>query len=374
MKKQNQSAIDLRMYHMAGIGRYLQNLLPDLIPRVNASKILILGELDDLASEEWSNDPRIKLCEYRPRIFSVAEQWAAACGKYHGIDLLWVPQYNIPLLYKGKLLVTIHDVCQLAHPETLGSDLQRWYARRLLSAVAARAESILCVSEFTSSEVQKYLGVKKSRMVVTYPPIGESAVCQDGVRPKFSEVPYLLTVGNVKKHKNLKQLITAFESVKDQIPHRLIVVGKQNGFLNSETELNGVSTLLNGRICFTGYVSEQELVSYYKHADAFILPSIYEGFGFPVLEAMAHGCPVACSNISSLPEVTGNAALLFDPLCIDEIAKAIKKLANNKNFREVLVKRGLIQVERFRGNGCAEKTAVVINSILANCQEECRWH
>ena len=106
--------IDLRMYRKTGIGRYLQNLIPDLIPRLNISRISILGKADEFEGEEWLRDPRIRFREFRPRIFSVGEQLAAARGEYRDLDLLWTPQYNLPLLYRGNLVVTIHDLCQLA--------------------------------------------------------------------------------------------------------------------------------------------------------------------------------------------------------------------------------------------------------------------
>ncbi len=309
MSTELEVGIDLRMYRMAGIGRYLQNLLPDLIPRLNASKISILGRSDDLVGEDWLRDPRIQFREFRPRIFSAAEQWAAAAGQYHDIDLLWVPQYNLPLLYPRKLLVTIHDLCQLAHPETLANDLQRRYAKYLLSRVAKRASAILCVSEFTASELQKYLQVDRERVVVTYPAMGNAWSISSATQSQLPNPPYLLAVGNVKKHKNLPRLIAAFAGVRSQISHDLIVVGKREGFLNSETLSPSISADLDGRVRFTGQVTDQELRAYYRNATALIFPSVYEGFGFPLVEAMAEGCPIACSNVASLPEVAGGCCV-----------------------------------------------------------------
>jgi glycosyltransferase involved in cell wall biosynthesis len=356
--------IDLRMFRMAGIGRYLQNLLPDLIPRLNASKILILGKSDELGGEEWLGDSRIEFRDFRPRIFSVAEQWAAVAGEYRTIDLLWTPQYNLPLLYRGKLLVTVHDLCQLAHPETLGNNLQRRYAKYLLSRVAKRASAILCVSEFTASELQKYLQVERERVVITYPAIGSAWRLFMAPRAKSSRPPYLLAVGNVKKHKNLPRLIAAFDRVSNQIPHNLMVVGKREGFLNSEERSRINCKDIGMRVQFIGHVSDEQLRVYYRNASALIFPSFYEGFGFPLVEAMAEGCPIACSNVSSLPEVAGDAALFFDPFNIDDIAKALLRIAADANMRDRLVERGRQRFERFLGNTCAERTAATINRLL----------
>jgi glycosyltransferase involved in cell wall biosynthesis len=350
---------------MSGIGRYLQNLMPRLIPLLKAERILILGNITDLGTETWTRDPRIKMLEFQTAIFSFAEQLVALRGVYHDSQLLWVPQYNIPLFYSGQLLVTIHDVCQLAHPELLANDLQRWYSRRLLSAVADRAEAILCVSAFTASEVQKYLGVDRLPITTTYPVIGQFLNGSDCVRPESHDHPYLLAVGNIKKHKNLTLLIAAFERVMTHFSHRLIIVGKQDGFRNSVDSLSSVSTLLDGRVRFTGHISEEELSGYYKHAHALIFPSIYEGFGFPLVEAMGRGCPIACSNVSSLPEVAGDAALLFDPFSLDDVARALITITENEILRAHLIERGLKRIEVLRNSGGVEKTSEVINRMLA---------
>jgi glycosyltransferase involved in cell wall biosynthesis len=364
MKFKRHITVDLRMYGMAGIGRYLQNLLPDLIPRLNASKISILGRSDDVAGEDWLRDPRIQFREFRPRIFSAAEQWAAAAGEYRDIDLLWIPQYNLPLLYSGKLLVTIHDLCQLAHPETLANDLQRRYAKYLLSRVVKRASAILCVSEFTASEMQKYLHVDRERVVVAYPAMGGAWDTSTATRPQLPDPPYLLAVGNVKKHKNLPRLIAAFAGIRSQIPHDLIVVGKREGFLNSEALSPSISADLDGRVRFTGQVTDRELREYYRNATALIFPSLYEGFGFPLVEAMAEGCPIACSNVASLPEVAGDAALLFDPFRIEDIGRALLQITSDSALRDTLAERGRQRLGRFAGTTCAELTAATINRLL----------
>jgi glycosyltransferase involved in cell wall biosynthesis len=358
--------IDLRMYRMTGIGRYLQNVIPDLIPRLNTSKISIFGRADEFEGEEWLRDPRIQFREFRPRIFSVGEQWAAARGEYRDLDLLWTPQYNLPLLYRGNLVVTIHDLCQLAHPETLATGLQRRYARYLLTEVARRASAILCVSEFTASEVQKYLHVDMGRIVTTYPPLKGDWSVPMVVSARRSSSPYLLAVGSVKKHKNLPRLIAAFDRIRDLIPHHLVVVGKREGFLNSENSLNAISADLDGRVRFTGEVSDLELQVYYRNATALVFPSFYEGFGFPLVEAMAVGCPVACSNIASLPEVAGDAALLFNPFDIGDIAHNLIRIATDPGMQDALAERGRERVRLFLGSACAEVTAALINRLLAN--------
>jgi glycosyltransferase involved in cell wall biosynthesis len=333
---------------------------------MNAGKIRILGNSTDYCSENWMRDTRIQAQEFRAPIFSVSEQLAPLRGVYHGTDLLWVPQYNIPLLYSGKVIVTIHDVCQLAHPEVLGSDLQRRYSRLLFCAVTTRAEAFMCDSEFTASEVQRFLSVERSRIVVIYPNIAISQPDMSPIRPGLGNGggPYLLAVGNIKKHKNLQSLIAAFESIQGILPHRLVIVGKQDGFRNSEMALTNASTLMGGRVRFTGHITDQELRWYYQNAEALIFPSIYEGFGYPLVEAMAERCPIACSNLSSLPEVTAGSALLFDPFDVQDIAAALLRIATDQDLRTTLIESGLERVKHFQGESCAEQTAAVINRVF----------
>lgn len=357
-----QIAIDVRMYRMAGIGRYLQNLLPEVIPRLNAFNILILGNSNDLAGEEWLRDPRITVADFQPRIFSLAEQWAPISGRYRHVDLLWSPQYNFPLLYRGRLVVTIHDLCQLAHPETLSSELQRGYAKFLLRRAARQAAAVLCVSEFTASETEKYLQVEKSRIVVTYPPVRDGIVSEDA--DKVSGRSYFLAVGNVKKHKNLPRLIAAFNSIRALVPHDLVIVGAREGFRNSETELDIDVLQRDERIRFTGYITDEDLKSHYRNAVALVFPSYYEGFGYPLVEAMAQGCPIACSNVASLPEVAGDAAVFFDPFSVEEIAHVILRISSDEATRNALILRGKQRVHRFVGDSCAQLTARAINRLL----------
>ena len=349
---------------MSGIGRYLQTLLPRLLPRLNATAITVLGDGNDLAGECWASDPRVRIREHRARIFSVAEQIAFAKGVYRGIDLLWVPQYNVPLAYSGKLLVTIHDLCQLAMPETLGSTVQRWYSRFLFSRVAAQAAAILCVSEFTASEAQKLLGISQQRLTVAYPCIEESwnRSAVDGQPLRSS--PYLLVVGNVKKHKNLMTVVAAFNRIRDRIGHDLVIVGRREGFLNSDSEIGEMLRGSDDRIAFTGHIPDAMLLRYYRGADALLFPSLYEGFGYPLVEAMTLGCPIVCSNAASLPEVAGDAALFFNPASVEEIASVLLTIAEDGSLRSELSRKGSIRLERFRGDKSAQITAAVINRLL----------
>jgi glycosyltransferase involved in cell wall biosynthesis len=355
--------IDLRMYRRSGIGRYLQNLLPGVIPRLHAPRIIVLCNRPELDGEHWTSDTRIELRHFATGPFTPAEQLASMSGIYRDTRLLWVPQYNIPLTYRGTLMVTIYDLCQIVFPETLANGLQRAYARYLLSRVAARARAIFCISEFTAAEVQKYLNVGRDRLTVAYPSIANLWSSGPSLKPEPNATPYLLAVGNIKKHKNLRTLITAFDRIKERIPHDMVIVGQRSGFLNADNEFTDTDTLLGGRVRFTGAISDEQLTRYYIGAHGFVLPSYYEGFGFPAIEAMALGCPVACSGVASLPEVAGDAALFFDPFSPENMSQALFQIATDGELRKRLIERGLDRAERFRNDIGARETAAVINRI-----------
>jgi glycosyltransferase involved in cell wall biosynthesis len=360
-------AIDLRMYEMSGIGRYLQSVIPEVLPRLRSEQIIVFGNADTLKRESWASDLRIKIRHDRAKIFSIREQLNAFRWDHLRCGLLWVPHYNVPMAYYRKLVVTIHDLCQLAYPETLGSPLQRWYAKTLISKAVRQADAVLCVSEFTRAEIIKYLGCYNSKITVTYP--GRGLATQErhvGTIPPATR-RYILAVGNVKPHKNLRRLISAFELVRGQIEHELVIVGKRTGFLNPDNLSVGSSMGNTDRIRFTGHVSDAELLRYYRGADALVFPSLYEGFGFPIVEAMAQGCPVACSNAASLPEIAGDAALLFDPHDINQIAAALCTITSDGPLRQQMVKRGFERAAKFSAERCGQQTADVINAVLETC-------
>lgn len=172
--------------------------------------------------------------------------------------------------------------------------------------------------------------------------------------------PYILYVGNVKPHKNLRRLVQAFQSIADQIPQDLIIVGKKEGFIIGDSEVAKLAEMMGEKIHFTGFVSNEELKNYYHYADLFVFPSLYEGFGLPPLEAMSAGCKnVAVSNIPVLKEIYGDSVVYFDPEDITSIANQIVEQLN-KGGTEVKAPQ-----PSFDWDSCAKAYARIINDYLA---------
>jgi glycosyltransferase involved in cell wall biosynthesis len=355
-------SIDLRMLHASGVGTYLRSLTPLVISACPNAEFCLLGKLDEMSGCRWVHGKNVALVDCRAPIYSVAEQIELFRKIPKGTELFWSPHYNIPLLYSGKLLVTVHDVFHLAMPRCTGGLHKRLYARGMFAALRRRADAIMCVSDFTKNELVRLTGQGRQEIHTVHNGLDASwfHVRKDrSPHPK----PFLLFVGNVKPHKNVKTLIEAFALIKDRIPHDLLIIGKREGFITGD-ETVAAKAALGDRVRFTGYVEDDLLHQYFAHADALVLPSLYEGFGLPPLEAMACGCPVIVSNVASLPEVCGDAALYCDPHSPSDIADKIWRLISDAGLRETLRRRGLQRARRFTWEECAVRTVEAIKQVL----------
>lgn len=305
--------IDARMINASGIGTVIKNILRRIVVIKPEWHFYILGNINELKKFEYLHKLNIECIECNAPIYSIREQFELLKKIPVNTDVVWSPHYNIPFLYKGKIVVTIHDVFHLAMPQFVEGLHKKIYAKFMFNMVKYKSDKIITVSKFTANELKKYVGVDEKKITVIYNGIDEewfNVKKDDPIHDK----PYILYVGNVKPHKNLKILVKAFLDVKDKISHDLIIVGKKDGFITEDKDIKEFVEKNENRIIFTGYVNDALLKQYYKQADIFVFPSLYEGFGLPPLEALAVGCKrVICSNAASLPEVCGDWVEYFDP-------------------------------------------------------------
>ncbi len=349
MKKQK-IAIDARMWGHPGIGRYLRELS------------------GAMAAEPFEHE--LFYIRARSKIYGLAEQWEIPWKARH-FDLLHVPHFNIPVLFGGKLVVTIHDLTYFHSPEVSMSPLAKLYITWLLRTIRKKARAILAVSEYTKRDLlETFQGIPESRVFVTHEAAApefrkiedESALAR--IRGKYSlRKPFILFVGSLKKHKNVPALIEAVSRLRKTrgIPHELVLTGKGDP---AEKELTG----LIARHDFVRTIGEAEgrdLPGLYNLAEAFVLPSFREGFGLPVLEAMACGTPVVVSNRTSLPEVAGDAGLLFDPERIDALEDVLYNVLNNNELRKNMIQKGFAQAQRFSWKKAAQQTLDVYRQVLS---------
>lgn len=319
--------VDARMIHSSGIGKVIENILKRLIPAKQDWSFSLIGCVKDLTQFSFSTLPNVELIDCESKIYTIGEQLDVVKKIPKNTDLLWVPHYNVPVFYSGKMIVTIHDVFHLAYPDSF---IKKMYAKIMFAVATNKAIKIICDSKFTATELIKYTNVNKNKIKVIYCGIDESWFSIP--KKDFPGNNYFIYVGNIKPHKNLARLLQAFRLIKYKVPQKLILVGKKEGFL---TGMNNITELIKGmenRVIFTGYMSDTDLQQYVAHADAMIFPSLYEGFGLPPLEAMACGCPAVVSREASLPEICKDAAIYCDPYDIQDIADKMIASLHSQNI------------------------------------------
>ena len=280
--------------------------------------------------------------------------------------LLWSPNNTGPVAV-GHQICTIHDLIPLEHPEWFSRKFSAWY-QYLLPRLARRAAHLIAVSEYTKFRLQELLQI----------PAGRITVIPNGVDPSFHTAAperiveartalgigsgaYLLCVGSVEPRKNIVRLLEAWRIAQSRVAGDVTLVvagGSGMSGVFSEVLLGN----LPARVHFTGYVPERHLTALYSGATAFIYPSLYEGFGIPPLEAMACGVPVITSNVTSLPEVTGGAAILVDPTKPDDMAEAIVELFENEDLRRQLIPKGLARAAFYSWDDAAIATRKLLRA------------
>lgn len=350
--------IDARLINSSGIGVYIQNIIRSSLI-FNYDLTLLYKSVDKDFYIDMSS--KVKLKEYNAELYSIKELLHTP-AKTRNTDIFWSPHYNVPLLnFASKLkVVTIHDVFHLAYYHTL-SAAQKVYAKLMISR-AVKSDLIFTVSEFSKAEIVKYTKCNPDNIKVIYNGIDfkkfsikTSEEQKQSVLAKYKiTTPFILFVGNVKPHKNLKNALSGFKEFVSNnsslsANYKFVIAGKREGFITGDKD---IYTLLSdpfykNKVQFTGWVDDEDLPLLYQQALTFIFPSLYEGFGFPPLEAMSAGCPVISSNAACLPEMYGDAALYFNPLNSSEIAETLLTVINNESIRESLIQNGKIQAKKY---------------------------
>lgn len=288
----------------------------------------------------------------------------------HPPDVLFVPAHVLPLIHPRHTVVTVHDLGYLHYPEAHRA-ADRRYLEWSTRWNAQRATAVLADSAATKADLLRTYGVEPGKIHVVYLGRDESLVpvCDLSVlaaaRTRYGLGPrYLFYVGTLQPRKNLARVIEAFARLTGApaaVGVQLVLAGKR-GWLYDDLFVEVERLGLRGRVLFPGYIEDADLPALLSAALAFVFPSLYEGFGIPVLEAGACGVPVITSNTSSLPEVAGDAALLVDPHDVDAIAEAMYRLLTDEALRADLARRGLENVKRFSWEKCARETLAVLEA------------
>jgi glycosyltransferase involved in cell wall biosynthesis len=346
-----------------GLGRYCRGLI-EAIGRVDSD-----NEYEILMSDSSCRFPDRPNVRYRLIRFPVFkrrfwEQAISLIAARH--DLLHFPYDSCVAWKRGKFVTTVHDVKPLlfgrpAGRINLNSMVEQWLVRDKWS----RIDHILTVSQSSRRDLTGYLGVPQERITVVYPGVELERFRPAGTyEPTLAARPYVLCVAGADPTKNVEALIGAFARLPLRLRegHDLVLVGdfRRRPELHEHVRRAGVDRQAR----FTGVVNDNRLIHLYQHAALFVFPSRYEGFGLPVLEAMACGCPVISSNASSLPEVAGEAAIMVGPEDTEGLAAAMAGVLSDADLRRDLCDRGLAQAARFSWDRAARETIAVYERVV----------
>jgi glycosyltransferase involved in cell wall biosynthesis len=365
--------VSAAVHRRAGLGRYAEDLARALIATDPERYALFYNRergIEPLAGLERI-PARTMALGYKPWRMLVWLGQLARVGfdrLLPGAELFHATEHLLPHLRHVPTVLTVHDLI-FRHLPAHHKPLNRWYLNLTMPLYCRRATHIIVISECTRRDLVAAYGLPPDKVTVVYEaadprfrPQPPDAVT--GVRARYG-LPerYLLFVGTIEPRKNLTRLLRAFEVVRaDGLADGLVIVGRR-GWLYDDFFATLERSPARDAVFFPGYVPDEDLPALYAGAQALVLPSLYEGFGLPTLEAMACGTPVACSDTSSLPEVTGDAALHFDPREVGAMTDALRRLLGDADLRAVLRGRGLERVVGFSWERVAAETRAVYSAV-----------
>ena len=359
--------VDARI-RRAGTGRYVDRLLEHLQKIDQDNRYTVLIEPDDPWRPSAPNF-MVTPCKYKQFSFNPLDQITFAWQLYRlKPDLVHFSMTQQPIFYFGKIVTTTHDLTMLRY--TRPGRLPRWlHAIRMLGYrflfwfSHIKSKKIIVPSRFVAQDLAKYQPSTKNKIVVTYEAC-EEKLAGSSVNPPGVKKPFIFHLGSPFPHKNIERLVEAFSRLEVRGDRLQLVLAGKKEFYFEQLE-NWIYTLpVKDSIVLPGRISDGELKWLYENAEAYVLPALSEGFGLPGLEAMIHGCPLISSNATCLPEIYGHAAEFFDPENVEEMAKAISKVLDDKALRSKLIALGSAQAKKYSWAKMATQTLAIYKEVL----------
>lgn len=355
----------------AGISRYAYKLMETFLQQGYPIDFLVRGDcVDRLMGENvYVVEKNIESSSKR-----IIEEQIKQLTRYRKYDMIHFPDYATPVFYNGSKVATIHDMAMhtMSDKYTLAQNITK---KTLLSATIKGADCLICDSNFAKKELLAYYPQVQHKVEVI--PLGIDIQCKQNIRMDEQVLhklgikqPFLLYVGTIAPHKNIVKLIKAFHQLKKQGQDVQLVIAGKKGWMYDEVFKIVKDRKLEQAVIFTDYISEEILESLYDKALVFVSVSLYEGFGFPPLEAMGRGCPTLVSDIEIFRETCQDAVLYCNPNNEEDIAKQLTYIIEKKELRNQLIEKGLKQVEQFKWKYTAEKVYNVYNTLLEKKKEK----
>lgn len=356
--------IDVRMIEASGIGTYIQNLIPYLKGKVN---LTLLGNEDII--KKYVED--VEVIPLKSPVYSPLEQIEIPF-KLKKCDIYWSPHFNMAVFSKKpkKRIVTIHDLFHLDFASYYNF-FERKYINMLIRSAANISNVIITVSNFSKERIIEHTKVNSQKIEVIYNGVDSNIfkvygnTILDKIKKDYNlPEKFILYVGNVKPHKNLKNAIRAFELLlRKHNEFYLVIVGKKEGFYKEDKNILHIlagNKILSKKIIFMNYIDKKILPFIYNLARLFLFPSFYEGFGLPILEAMACGCPVVASNIPVIREIYGDAVYYVNPFDPLDMVRGILELEENEELRQTLINKGFEKAKEFSWEKSGKKHLEII--------------
>lgn len=350
---------DARMIDHPGIGRYTHSLLNAMLDVAEDSEFILYGDPHKLVN--------FKNCGRR--------EYAAPIYSWRGfffnpfeedeLDIVHIPHFNVPFQKRKKLVITIHDFIYLKFPE-FSPYYKRIAAKHAIANAVKKADKIVAISENTKRDIIERFPDAEGKVEVIYEAAApifrriDNESEKENIRNKYrlpSDI--ILYVGSLKRHKNIERLIDVYADLKSKgIHHKLVIIGR---YRPREKEI--LKKIKTTDALYLGEVSSEDLVALYNLASLLVIPSLYEGFCLTALEAMTCGIPVVASSAASLPEVVGDAGLLFNPEETSDISDKIYEVLKNENLRQELIEKGLRRSANFSWEKVARKTLEIYKNL-----------
>jgi glycosyltransferase involved in cell wall biosynthesis len=356
--------------HPTGIGRYTVQLLRalDALPDGPELVLLTTERVDRLGLwDDFEHHP-LPACRLLPALMTLGNVALSRAIRRYRLDLVHDPVGVAPFLGPGggaRRVVTIHDAFAFVTPQT-HNRLDTWRYRTQLPHAARRADAVVTVSECSRRDLISHLGLPPRVVHTTVEgvdpslrPVPDGAARRAVLARYGIKAPFLLYVGAINARKNTARLLEAYARVRARHPQVSLVIGGQRQWRTDGMDATLGRLALGDDVRFTGYLDDADLPALYSAAEAFVFPSLYEGFGLPPLEAMACGTPVVTSGVSSLPEVVGDAALTVDPHDVEALASAMERVLTDPALRAALIRRGLVRAARFTWERAARETLTI---------------
>ncbi|MFN8500887.1 glycosyltransferase family 4 protein [Kouleothrix sp.] len=359
-----------------GIGRYVIELARALAALPGAPELVLLTTEQEDPHGLWNMFEHHALpgCRLLPALMTLGNAAISQAAARYRLDVVHDPNSIVPFLgppLGARRVATIHDAFSFVCPETQ-SQLDNWRYRWMLPVALRRADYVITNSQQSFHDIARYLRVPQARMaIIPYGmharlapvPAGrerDAILARYGVRP-----PFLLYVGGINARKNIARLFEAYARVREQRPDVTLVVGGQRQWRVAEIDATFRRLNIEPHVHFTGYLPHDDLPALYSAAEAFVFPSLYEGFGLPPLEAMACGAPTITSNVSSLPEVVADAALTVDPYDVGALVAAMLRVLGDAALRDDLRQRGVARAAQFSWGRAAHETLALYRQVVA---------